>query len=120
MYVKTDDTSRITSTTQFEEYAEGMSEFDFPEDFDFDAQNEYRIVDGQLVHDPQQQSDESRIAELRANLASTDYVPIKAMDAALLSGSLEIGDDVRAKLEQRATWRSEINEIEASVGEVDD
>lgn len=119
MYVKTDDTGRITATTQFEEYSEGMSEFDFPEDFDFDSQSEWRIVNGELLHDPLPQSDESRIAELRANLASTDYVPIKAMDAALLRGSFEISDDVREKLEQRKAWREEINAIEPSSGEVD-
>lgn len=119
MYVMTDDEGRICATTDVDEYADGMETFDFPDGFDFDSQSEWRIVNGELLHDPIPQSDESRIAELRANLASTDYVPIKAMDAALLSGSFEISEDVREKLEQRKAWRKEINAIESSSVEVD-
>lgn len=121
MYVQTDRSGRILATTGHEEYAgDAYFELDFPEGFDFSRQGEWRIVNGELLHDPIPQSDESRIAELRANLASTDYVPIKAMDAALLSGSLEISDDVREKLEQRAEWRSEINSIEEYIMGVSD
>lgn len=47
-----ENTGRICATTDREEYSEGMIEFDFPEDFDFSAQDEYCIVDGELIHDP--------------------------------------------------------------------
>lgn len=51
-YVSVDEDSRIQATTQHEEYAIGMTQFEFPEDFDFSKQNDYRIVDGELVYDP--------------------------------------------------------------------
>lgn len=52
------DTGRICATTDREEYSDGMIEFDFPEDFDFGAQSDYRIVDGELIHDPLPESEE--------------------------------------------------------------
>lgn len=52
MYVATDETGRIGASTPHEKYAVGMERFDFPEGFDFSRQGEYRIVDGELVHDP--------------------------------------------------------------------
>lgn len=63
MYVSLDETGRIGASTEFEEYAEGMTEFTFPDDFDLTAQNEYRIVDGELVHDPLPPSDEEIAAK---------------------------------------------------------
>ncbi len=51
-YVATDETGRINVTVQDKEYAdETYFEFDFPDDFDFNKQNEYRIVGGKLVHE---------------------------------------------------------------------
>ena len=52
MYAAIDETGRITATTELEEYSEGMTEVDFPEGFDFATQYEYRVVGGELVHDP--------------------------------------------------------------------
>lgn len=69
-FVSTDETGRIGATTQFEEYAAGMSEFDFPEDFDFATQHEYRIVDGELVHDPLQPTEEELAAQEEAERQS--------------------------------------------------
>lgn len=51
-WYRADDTGRIGATTTIEQYANGMERFDFPDDFDFDAQSDYRIVGGELVHDP--------------------------------------------------------------------
>lgn len=59
MYVAVDEEGRIGATTEYEEYAsEDMIEFDFPEDFDFNTQNEYKIQNGELVHDPLPPSEE--------------------------------------------------------------
>ena len=52
MWVQTDDTGRVLATTDCEEFAAGMSEYEFPADFDYAVQDEWRIVDGTLVHDP--------------------------------------------------------------------
>lgn len=63
MYVSLDETGRIDASTDIEEYAEGMTEFTFPDDFDFIKQDEYRIVDGELIHDPKPPSEEELAAE---------------------------------------------------------
>ena len=52
MYVKLDENGRITATTDIKEYAQGMIEFEFPEDFDFLKQEKYRIENGELIEDP--------------------------------------------------------------------
>lgn len=63
-YVATDDTGRINVTVENEEYTDdSYFEFTFPDDFDFNNQNEYRIVDDELVHDPLPPSDEEIAAE---------------------------------------------------------
>ena len=63
MYAAVDENGRIGATTDDKEYAEGMIEIDFPEDFDFTKQDEYRYVDGELVHDPKSPSEEELAAE---------------------------------------------------------
>lgn len=60
MYVSVDENGRICASTSKEEYAEGMTEFDFPDDFDYESQSDYRIADGELIHDPLPMSDESK------------------------------------------------------------
>lgn len=60
MYVMLDENGRITATTDCKEYAEGMIEFDLPEDFDYSHQEDYRIVDGELVMDPLPITDEEK------------------------------------------------------------
>lgn len=52
MYVLTDPDGRICATTDREEFAGGMAEVDFPDDFDFETQDEWRVIGGELVHDP--------------------------------------------------------------------
>lgn len=63
MYLSLDEEGRIGATTEYEEYAEGMEEFDFPEDFDFSKQNEYRIQNGELIHDPKPLTEEEIAAQ---------------------------------------------------------
>lgn len=63
MYVMCDETGRIGACTDVEEYAGGMVEFDLPEDLDLTTINEYRIVDGGLVHDPLPPTEEELAAE---------------------------------------------------------
>lgn len=84
MYVATDEDGRIGATTDVQEYAEGMAEFDFPDDFDFLTQSDWRIVDGELVHDPPQPTPEEiaqqQAAEVREQ--SLAAVPMLARMAA--------------------------------------
>ena len=60
MYVSVDENGRICASTSKEEYAEGMTEFEFPDDFDYENQSDYRIADGELIHDPLPMSDETK------------------------------------------------------------
>jgi len=58
-FVQTDEDGRITATTDQLEYAgTEMFGFTFPDDFDFLKQYDYRIVDGELVLDPPQKTEE--------------------------------------------------------------
>lgn len=52
MYVMTDADGRIAATSATHHLGEGEFEFDFPQDFDFTRQRDWRLVEGELVHDP--------------------------------------------------------------------
>lgn len=58
MFITLNDEGYIGAITDKEEFSEGMTEFIFPDDFDFTRYEEYRVVDGELVHDPKQPSEE--------------------------------------------------------------
>lgn len=117
MYYQADETGRIMATTEREEYAgEGYGQFDFPDDFDFGLQNEYRIVDGELVHDPPPIPVDQRIAELKSNLDSTDYVVIKLSEMKLSNQNTLSDEDTKRYSEiisNRQAWRDEINRLES-------
>ena len=49
MYIMLDENGRICATTDTKEYAEGMIEFELPDDFDYSHQEDYRIEGGELV-----------------------------------------------------------------------
>ena len=64
IYVCTDKDGRIQYTTDTAEYAGSDAiQFEFPKDFDFSTQVEYRIVDGELIHDPIPMSEAEKQAE---------------------------------------------------------
>lgn len=117
MYVSTDETGRIGATTEYEQFAIGMDEFEFPEDFDFSLQNEYRIVDGELVHDPLPEPPELQIANLKSQLAETDYAVIKVYESMVTGDALPEEDASRYAeiISQRQQWRAQINELESSL-----
>lgn len=118
-FVKTDAVGRIGATTSIKEYAEGMTEFEFPDDFDFNLQNDYRIVDGELIHDPLPVPVDEQIDELKNNLSATDYIPAKAMDALLRGADLSaIASEYSEVLDKRQEWRDKINELGGDVNPV--
>lgn len=53
-----DTDGRILASTTYSDYAAGMTEFQFPDDFDFTKQDDYIIKDGKLVNDPRPASAE--------------------------------------------------------------
>lgn len=64
MYVQTGTNGRILVTVSNDEYTdETYIMFEFPADFDYAKQNEYRIANGELVHDPLPPSEQQLQAE---------------------------------------------------------
>lgn len=116
MWIQTDETGRILASTDVEEYAIGMTEFDFPDDFDFVTQDDYRIVDGELVHDPRPLDPEIEISNLKSKLAETDYVVTKIAEYQVTQQAIPDEDVDRYSeiILQRQEWRDRINELEAS------
>lgn len=117
MFIHTDENGRIDVTVSDEQYAgEDYVQFSFPDDFDFSLQNEYRIVDGELVHDPLPIPVDQRIAELKSNLDSTDYVVIKLSEMKL-TDQVTLSDEDSKRysdvIANRQSWRDEINRLEA-------
>lgn len=118
MFVQTDETGRIGATTDSLDFAgTEMFLFDFPEDFDFSQQDDYRIVDGELIYDPKPIPVEYQIDELKRNLAQTDYIVIKITEAQV--GAIEISEEDQKRYHkiilQRQQWRDQINELEAQL-----
>ena len=66
-YVRASEDGRIESVTQSEEYTDGtFFQLDLPEGFDFSTQHEWRVVGGELVHDPLPPSEEAIAAREEA------------------------------------------------------
>lgn len=70
---------------------------------------EYKYVDGEFIHDPLPEiiNNSARIAELKQNLADTDYIVIKIAEGAAT------WDEYPEIKEQRQAWRDEINQLES-------
>lgn len=52
MHVLLMDDKRIGATSADYDCGEGQFDFDFPEDFDFNRQSDYQIIDSKLVYNP--------------------------------------------------------------------
>lgn len=117
-FVGLDETGRILASTDMEEYAEDMMQVELPDSFDFSKQDEYRIENGKLIHDPRPISPESEIADLKMKLYETDYVTIKMYESSLPTGSALSESDLELYSKimiQRQGWRDRINELERSL-----
>lgn len=116
MYVMTDEDGRITATTDAAEYATGMAEMAFPDGFDFSAQREWRVVDGELVHDPPDPDPAEERAGLVERLRETDYVVTKLAEA--MCAGYELPDEDRERYAQvivrRREWRERIGELDGN------
>lgn len=115
MYVQTDEMGRILVTVSNHEYTdESYIEFEFPADFDFSKQNSYRIVENELIYDPLPEPVEQQIEALKAKLKETDYIVTKIYEASVTEKALPEEEVVRYAdiIEQRRSWRAQINELE--------
>lgn len=119
MFVGVDDTGRICATTEYEEYAEGMNEFTFPDDFDFSTQSDYRIVDGELIHDPMLPSKEEQLSELRYQIHATDSDVLEFYEYSMKGMDIPSSEVSRyaQALKTRAQARKKIAELEAQGGD---
>lgn len=116
-YISTDENGYITCTVTDEQYRQPNDfQFTFPDDFDFSKQHEYRIVNGELIHDPPPEPIDIQIGRLKSSLAQTDYAVIKVYEAMVTGDELPEEDAQRYAeiIAQRKEWRSKINELEAS------
>lgn len=113
MYVGVDNTNRIVLVESG--MANGSFEFSFPSDFDFFKSSDYKIVDNELVYEPLPQTPLERIAELKQQLADTDYVVIKKMEESITGATLSLEDSERYDkiIAERQKWRDEINKLES-------
>ena len=80
LWLALDDENRITASTDAAEYSDGMTLYDVPDDFDQSKQYEYRIVGGELVHDPKapQSPDVSVELSRQITLAMPMIMPMMA------------------------------------------
>lgn len=108
-YIKVGATGRIMSGSRNFHCGDGEIIVDIPEEIDINRIYEYRYESGKFIHDPPVivMSKEARIAELKQQLAATDYVVLKIVEGA---ATWEEYPDIR---ELRQTWRDKINKLEA-------
>ena len=118
---QTDESGRLQSVTIYPLDMEKPS-LELPEDFDLKSVRDYVLSGGTLKHDPfvAVPSVAEQIAALKRQLAETDYITAKAVDAMASADSLtslltvlkSIRTEYADVLAQRAAWRKEINDLE--------
>lgn len=74
--------------------------------------SDYKYIDNEFVYEPLPKvvDNSARIAELKQNLADTDYVVIK------IAEGVATWEEYPTIKEQRQAWRDEINELSVEQG----
>lgn len=118
---QTDESGRLESVTLYP-LDTTKPTLELPEDFDLKSIRDYVLQGGALIRDPYvpAPSVAEQIAALKRQLAETDYITAKAVDAmaaadsltALLAALKSIRTEYADVLAQRAAWRKEINDLE--------
>lgn len=98
--------NRVMSVT-YDEYA--PSEYPRVKTFPKGNISDYKYIDNEFVYDPLPEviDNSARIAELKQNLADTDYIVIKVAEG------VATWDEYPEIKEQRQAWRDEINQLES-------
>ena len=117
MYVSLDKENRICATSFEKKYLVDYFEFDFPQDFDFTNQNNYKIVDNQLVFVPLEPSPIEKIGILENKLQETDYVVIKKLESMVSNNTLTNEESERydSIFQKRKQWRQQINTLQQQI-----
>ena len=118
---QTDEIGRLESVTLYP-LDTTKPTLELPNDFDLKHVRDYVLIGGALKHDPfvAVPSVAEQIAALKRQLADTDYITAKAVDAmtsadsltALLTALKNIRAEYADVFVQRAAWRKEINNLE--------
>ena len=118
---QTDGSGRLESVTLYP-LDTTKPTLELPNDFDLKHVRDYVLIGGALKHDPfvAVPSVAEQIAALKRQLADTDYITAKAVDAmtsadsltALLTALKNIRAEYADVFVQRAAWRQEINNLE--------
>ena len=118
---KTDESGRLESVTLYP-LDTTKPTLELPDDFDLKHVRDYVLSGGALKHDPFAvvPSAAEQIAALKRQLAATDYIAAKAVDAmaaadsltSLLAALKSIHTEYATVFAQRAAWRKEINDLE--------
>lgn len=125
MKIEADKSGKITSWSTFGDSGVTYTG-DMPDDFD-DMWPYYKLIDGVLIYDADKKAEEEasqakamRIAELKDQLMSTDYIAAKLSEAT--ADAQSSGDSTAltamlakysGKLTQRQAWREEIDTLRA-------
>lgn len=109
-FILTNDENRITKASENELFhiGDGEIQVEIPETIDFENICDYLYIDGEYIYSPLPVivDNTARIAELKQNLADTDYIVIK------IAEGVATWEDYPKIKEQRQAWRDEINELE--------
>lgn len=115
-----DENGRLQNVTTYP-LDETKPMIDIPDNLTDSIRN-FVLKDGKLVYEVYEtvKSAEEQILALKRQLADTDYITAKVVDAmtsadsltALLTALKNIRTEYADVLAQRATWRAEINELE--------
>lgn len=116
-----DESGRLQSVTIYP-LDETKPILEVSDDFDLQSIRDYVLQVGALIRDPYVPvpSVAEQVAALKRQLAETDYIAAKAVDAmtaadsltALLAALKSIRTEYADVFAQRAAWRKEINDLE--------
>lgn len=117
MFVMTDETGRITATSEKREYLpEGAFEFEFPSDFDFSTIGEHIVENGELKYSKSIGAIQAEIDAYKVNLYDTDYIVAKISEAMVLGEDYEaLIERYQDTIKQRKEWREKINDLEKEI-----
>ena len=117
---ETDENGRLQNVTTYP-LDETKPMIDIPDNLTDSIRN-FVLKDGKLVYEVYEtvKSAEEQILALKRQLADTDYITAKAVDAmtsadsltAILTALKNIRTEYADVLAQRAAWRKEINDLE--------
>ena len=122
-FVQTDNSGRILVSSENGDTVPNGFEFDFPDDFDFSNQDDYKIVDGEIVLDVGKGTLESELSERQVYLYETDYITSKFIERFARCTNMEemmatfqwFNRSYSSILEKRQQCRDAINEINNTI-----